>query len=45
VCLSFVGLIVTFFFVDLRAKKTGDQCAKCERSCKPNAKSHHCDGP
>ena len=34
-------MIATFFFVDLRAKETRDQCAKCERSCNPNAKAQH----
>ena len=43
-CLGFLGLIAPFFFIDLRAKETRDQCAKCERSCEPNAKAHHCDG-
>ncbi|MGZ5002509.1 MAG: hypothetical protein ACXWBM_04880, partial [Chthoniobacterales bacterium] len=43
-CLSFLGLIAPFFFIDLRAKETRYQCAKCERSCEPNAKTHHCDG-
>ena len=42
--LGFLGLIAPFFFVDLRAKDTRDQCAKCECSCEPNAKAHHCDG-
>ena len=39
--LGFLGLIATFFFVDLRADETRDQCAKCERSCNPNAKAQH----
>ena len=39
--LGFLGLIATFFFVDLRAKETRDQCAKCERTCNPNAKAQH----
>ena len=31
-CLGFFGSIAPFFFIDLRAKETRDQCAKCERS-------------
>jgi hypothetical protein len=42
--LGFLGLIAPLFFTDLSAKETGDQCAKYERSCEPNAKAHHCDG-
>ena len=39
-----LGLIALLFFIDLRAKETSYQCAKCERNCEPNAKTHHCDG-
>jgi hypothetical protein len=45
VCLGFLGLIARFFLVALREKETRDQCAKCEGSSEPNAKTHHCDGP
>ena len=38
-CLGFLGLIAPFFFIDLRAKETRDQCAKCERSCEPKCES------
>ena len=40
-CIDLFGLTAPFFFIDLRAKETRDQCAKCERSCKPNAKAQH----
>ena len=44
-CIGLFRLIAPFFFIDLRANETRDQCAKCERSCNPNAKAQHCDGP
>jgi hypothetical protein len=31
-------------FSDVRAEETCDDCANGECSCKPNAKTHHCDG-
>jgi len=33
-----------FFITDLRVKEAADDRAKRERSCKPKAKTQHCDG-
>ena len=42
--LALIGLIAAAFLLvtDLCAKETCDDCANGE--CRPNAKTHHCDG-
>jgi len=42
--LGLLGLFAPLFFVYLCANEARDQCAKCQRNCEPNAKTHHCDG-
>ncbi len=43
-CFGFLGLIALALFIDLRAKKTRNYCAKRECKYEPNAKAQHYDG-
>ena len=45
--LDLFGIIAPafFFITDLCEEEIADDCARGERSCEPNAKAHHCDGP